>query len=476
LPREYPSPAQEPKLFDPAAELNQAIQALRESRPEEAAQRLKELLWRDPSNGTGYAALGLALLQLGDDAGSVQALERAHYLQPDDPHVLHQYGRALQAAGRAGEAHLRFQSALTLYALQEEARGRLGAASGAPGTLPAPPPRPGETGLPLLGLPEASLRGLPGTPRAGGNGAPAPGILPGSGRDRPGNASKPALDGPAPPAVAPQGDTAPRHRRPPAIVSAMAALLAGERGEAPGFAGLLRATLQLWLLQPLAWLAVLLVPNAFAALAAPAEGELRWVAVLLWTGAFGVGAAPLLLAMGGQWVHGRPFCRWRLTPSRLFHGLAFSLPYALLSLAPLCAAAAFWLRLPADLLLSAGLLLTIPVHALLAPALVVTATESPGVPKAVRTSLKQARGRFWLYAGVMATLGAVLGGLLAALFWTVQVNIQGSGEPVKRVFQVAALCLGESLWGALVTVCGMDAVSNGDRESAESGERPPSGG
>jgi uncharacterized protein YjbI with pentapeptide repeats len=92
--------------------LKQAFAALDAGRAEEATALLKDYLWRDPSDGVAYAALGVALSQVGQSEAALEAMEQAHYLRPLDARVLYNYGLVLAAAGDAKAARVRFAAAL----------------------------------------------------------------------------------------------------------------------------------------------------------------------------------------------------------------------------------------------------------------------------------------------------------------------------------------------------------------------------
>lgn len=125
-------------MNDAPAIMDQAIQALKEQRPQEAADLLKDHIWRDPSDGAAYAFLGVALSELGDSASALEALERAHYLAPQDAGILYNYGLVLEAAGRSKEARIRFSAALQLDPGYHRAQQRLLQLGG-----PFPPVPPG---------------------------------------------------------------------------------------------------------------------------------------------------------------------------------------------------------------------------------------------------------------------------------------------------------------------------------------------
>lgn len=105
--------------------LHRAIQELDNGQPGHAAQVLKEHLWREPEDALAYATLGVALAQLGHSRFALEAMERAHYLQPADTRILYNYGLVLIAAGRTREAALRFTAALKLDPTYERAMRRL---------------------------------------------------------------------------------------------------------------------------------------------------------------------------------------------------------------------------------------------------------------------------------------------------------------------------------------------------------------
>jgi hypothetical protein len=491
--------------FDPAKELQRAILLLRGDRWEEAAGRLKELLWQDPSNALAYAALGLALVHQGDTAGAVRALERAHFLAPDDPHLLHQYGLALQAAGRAEEAHLRFEGVLKLEAkrgtpfekLRSEARA-LALPPSARAPEPGPPRpqlgqavlEPSSPGLPAI-LPDPDSL-LPGEEPDSLEGAPVPGARPrirqeeseGDGGDG-GAAASPVP--PCPPrAEAPllnpdEPRAGENGRLPPGAPfvapispdqnAASGGLSAFEEtspeGDVPfppepppGFLFLVRGCLQLWIQQPLLWLgllAVAAVPVAVLAWLTPIGGP---SITLLQVAALSLAAPPTLLAMAGQWVHGRPFPPSPSpVPARLARGFLVLTPCLLVAVLPL--ARAFTLRVPvwSELALLAGLLLTLPFWVLLAPGLMLVLTEGSTLGSLLPLVFRIPGRRLWMHLAVMVFVGAILGGGFALLLGALAVTLRAPGGVVLPILQAASLCIGESIWGVGVAVCGIDGLA-----------------
>jgi hypothetical protein len=240
-----------------------------------------------------------------------------------------------------------------------------------------------------------------------------------------------------------------------------------------------RAVLQLWGQQPLIWLVLLGLPNAAAALVrVSAHG--RWLSALAWIVALGFGAAPTLVAMANQWMFGRIGGRRQdELPGAMLRALGVTLPYTLVALAPFAVALAVRSVLPPAVIVLAVLLSTAPFHALLAPAMAAASGEGPGGIEAVRKAWSLAGKRSWLHLGLIALIGSGAAVLLILFGWAFAVTLRGQGESVQRVMEAAGLSLGESVWAALVTVCGLDAISSADAEAstyeADEEQAPPDG-
>jgi hypothetical protein len=236
----------------------------------------------------------------------------------------------------------------------------------------------------------------------------------------------------------------------------------------PSFSNLARATLQLWGQQPLLWLVLLAVPNALVAYFVPDTSSLRWAAALIWTVALGLGAGPAMLAMSNQWIFGRlKGGSSRPIGASLVHGIAMSLLYVLLVVAPFAIALALRSPLHPAVTVLAVLLMTAPFHALLGPAVLLSATDGPPGWPALQRAWLLAGKRSWLHLGLIVTVGVVVGGTLAAVAWAFAVTLRGQGDAVRRVMEVAGLSLGESLWVSLLTIAGLDAISAADAETQQ---------
>lgn len=440
------SDREEPTLSDSATILKLALQSLEQDRPDEACSRLREQLDRDQSNPRLLAMLGVGLTRMGELDEAIDTLDRAHYLEPDSAEILVDYGIALLHAGRQQSARSRFEAALRLdpsNALAMRSLGelyqRMAAQRGAPAEAPLPRPSPASPPPPAAAAPSAAA---------------------------------PRLSAPAGPDLPRATASMERSTRVPDVFNQppQESPNAGrwDPEPLPSFPSLIHATLQLWGQQPLVWLLALGAPNAVAAFFAPYAPHARWAAVLVWAGALGLGAGVTLQLMSNQWIFGRvlggPRHRWSAS---LLHGTAMALIYALLILGPVSVALALRSPLPATVIVLGVLLMTAPFHALLAPALMLSATDGPRGWPALRRAWSISGRRSWLHLGLFVTVGAVFGGTLALIGWGFAVTLRGQGDAVARVMDVAGLALGQSLWAALVTVTGLDALS-----AAEAAEAP----
>ncbi len=427
-------------MQDSQSALNEALAALAANRPAEAAERLRSQAEQDAENALVHAALGMVLAQMGDAPGAIEALDRAHYLQPQNAQVLYHYGLALETTGRGRQARLRYEAALRLDPGFEPARLRMELVDQAAASALAIPAAPA----------------IPATSQIERSHAPQPGTslrLPVQGEMGMGEA----------PTAAPRPRREPSRSQPlPELPSRrmQADVSTWDAPELPGFSSLCRAALQLWGTQQLLWLGLFALPNAAAAVAIPAFSLTGWAAALAWSLALGLGLAPVLLAMAGQWMEGRPFAgEGRFTGSRWAYGTLLALGYVLVVIAPLASVLALRVPFSAGGLALGAILLTIPFHALLAPALMLTVTGQQKPARALGSALQIASRRTWLHLALMLTMTLIAGGMLAAIAWAYVVTLKGGGMIVERTLEAAGVALGESLFAGLVTVTGLDALS-----------------
>jgi hypothetical protein len=233
----------------------------------------------------------------------------------------------------------------------------------------------------------------------------------------------------------------------------------------PGFGALVRGVIQLWTSSWLLWVILLAIPHVALVPFLPSGPEHRPLAMGAWVAAFGLGAALGLLVMGEQWVNGRVRHLLRSPPGRrLALTVLFALGYALVGVAPWVMLLAVQTSLPPEIIIPGVLLLTTPFQALLAPALTAAATQGKG---ALGPALRIAGRRTWLHLGILLAVGAGLGGIVGIVGWSFAATMKGGGEVVTRMMQIAGVAAGESLWVALTTVCGMDALSTAPPPVAE---------
>lgn len=121
------SPTSTASPFSVADPLAPALEALDQLRPEETVALAHARLQSDPADASAYAILGVAYCQMGQMSRALQALERAHYLNPHDARILYNYGLVLEAAGRPAAAKIRFFAALKLSPQYSRALERMAA-------------------------------------------------------------------------------------------------------------------------------------------------------------------------------------------------------------------------------------------------------------------------------------------------------------------------------------------------------------
>lgn len=420
-------------LVGSVAELQRLVRELNEEIPIGVAEQLLAELWREPANGFSYAALGVALLRQGRLQAARQALDRAHYLQPENPQVLYHYGLTLEAAGQITDARIRYEAALRLNPGYAEPRRRLVALDTSPGS-----PTPGEA--PARVLPPPPLPAAPVPP-------PAPPV-------------SPTFPTQSRAELAPTQSPTPQERL--RRTEQPLPDLDWEPEPQPALGGLAGTAIQLWGQQPLLWLVLLAIPNGLAALTIAKTPIPAWAIPLVWLLAMGMGVVPAILGMAGQQVYEQPFFKpWNFTGGRWLRGTVTLAVVLLITVAPVAAGVALRSPLGGELALLVGLLLAAPFHALLAPGLVLAATIGSGGGSALGVALRLAERRTWLHLLLLLVSGLLLGMGLVVVDATLASLLQGpEAGAAHRVFQVAGISLGESVWAAFVTVCGLDALES----------------
>jgi Flp pilus assembly protein TadD len=98
------------------AQFEQALQAQRAGRNDEAERTLRVLLQSDPELGGVHANLGLVLRNTGRNDEAVAALERAVRASPEQPQYLNELGIAYRIGGQFAKAREAYERALDLEA------------------------------------------------------------------------------------------------------------------------------------------------------------------------------------------------------------------------------------------------------------------------------------------------------------------------------------------------------------------------
>lgn len=406
---------------------------------EDAVEALRRAVAERPDDVQALTRLGVLLADRGEWEEALEALDRAHYLRPSNAQVLFNYGLALERAGRIREARRRYQAALRLLPDYERVRQRLAALPEESETPRAPRPeadgRRAHAQAPARPAPEP-----PGPPR----------------REAPSRPAAPTV----PPAVEPQaealtGDPLPAvDLLPPPPVSPD-----WEPEELPGFVSLGRTILMLWLAQPLVWPAMLAAPAVVAAFLAPAG--VPWVAALVWLLALAVGTGPLVDSMVRQLLHEEPFAGGPDPLSRRWGRPGLLAAAALmLSTGPFCVL--LGLRVPWEgwVVLLIVLVLTLPFHLVLAPALLLCSVHRHSPVKALSEAFRTAGSRLWMQLAVMVALAVGCGALLSVMSVAAAESTRGLGFPVIRTLETGAVCLAGSLWAAGLAVCGLDTLAS----------------
>lgn len=421
-----------------------------------AAAELRQEIARCPEAAHLHAALGMVLSGLGDLDGAVDALDQAHYLRPQSVFILYNYGLALEQAGRPREARRRYEAVLRLNPGHPRVREHL-AALAARERAPAPQPvalaeaRPREP-EPITPSPSAAEPEVLREPAAEAGAEPLTAQAP-LGTELP--RGEPRSSSPAEPApawAAPEVGTAPYPpSRPPVSPD-------WEPEALPGFLSLGQGVLMLCFQQPLLWLAVPAVPASAAAFLVPKGGG--WVGPLLWLAALSLAAGPLVAAMSAQLLHGSPRPEGGSPAAVWLRAVRTTAPALFITVAPFAVLLGVQVPWEGWLVLCVMLALTLPLQALLAPALMRSLLRGVPFGKSLGLAFRGAGARLWMHLALMAAFALGLGLLLAFMAVVAQESTRGLGHAVIRSLEVGAVALVGSFWGALVTLCGLDALAS----------------
>lgn len=113
---------------DIATLLRGAWGALRNGQPQQAQRLCEQALQTDARSFDGWRMLSMARQTLGDEAGTGDALDRAHALRPDDAGTAFDYGSWLLRQGDAAKARTLLQKAMQAMPKEPRVAFRFGTA------------------------------------------------------------------------------------------------------------------------------------------------------------------------------------------------------------------------------------------------------------------------------------------------------------------------------------------------------------
>ncbi len=232
--------------------------------------------------------------------------------------------------------------------------------------------------------------------------------------------------------------------------------------EAPASTGLLpdgwmlaRLSLELWVRRFAVWALPLTVGNLAAALAMASLKEASLPQAMAWITAFAIGAPFSLRGMAREWSSEAIDARARQ------RGVIVLTPLTLLVLLG-TASAALALRLPlrGEELLALALLVSLPLLALAAPAMMLWVTFRGGWQEGLRMAKQSLSRRTWTYLGVVGVAGSLGGALILTLGWGFISTLGIIDHLWIRLLEGVGFALSESFLLVLIATCGLDALES----------------
>ncbi len=227
-----------------------------------------------------------------------------------------------------------------------------------------------------------------------------------------------------------------------------------------------RIALELWVRRFGVWAGPLVVTNLIVALAVP-DSLVPLGQALAWLAAFAFAAPFTLRGMAREWSEGGEAEGVR---KRSVASIVWA-PLGLLAVGgSVLALLSLRLRIQGEELFALGMLVSLPLLALLAPVCVAWVTGQAGLGSGLKTVRASLSRRGLAYIGVMTAVGGLGGVVLGALGWGFLVTLRLVDSVWIRAVTGAMMSLPESLLLALIASIGLDAqAANGALEPSSQG-------
>ncbi len=228
----------------------------------------------------------------------------------------------------------------------------------------------------------------------------------------------------------------------------------------PGFKLMVHGVASLWTAGFVRWILPLMIANTVIALLMPEQYGWPLLTAFGWSIGFAVGLAPVLLALTEQVASDALYAeRWLSVANRPVQLVTVTMPFIFLTVYLPCALTGPATRIPGDGLVASALIIVSPIHALLAPVLILAASEGRAGLRLYGEAFRLAGRRLLVQVAVMAAVSAVAVGVTAALLWGFHYVLRVSGYIPAQLMRASMLSVAESIWATAVVLCGLDAIA-----------------
>lgn len=228
----------------------------------------------------------------------------------------------------------------------------------------------------------------------------------------------------------------------------------------PGFKLMVHGVASLWTLGFVRWIPPLMIANTVIALLMPEQYGWPLLTAFGWSIGLAVGLAPVLLALTEQVASDALYAeRWLSAANRPVQLVTVTMPFVFLTVYLPCTLTGPATLIPGDGLVASALIFVSPIHALLAPVLILAASEGRAGLRLYGEAFRLAGRRLLVQAAVMAAVSAVAVGVTAALLWGFHYVLRVSGYIPAQLMRASMLSVAESIWATAVVLCGLDAIA-----------------